>query len=185
MGFGRNPPGRGYHGKKVLGLLAIVLSVGFTATVGLPQETSLSIHQRASACYDDHSSQFTDEPTNCDEVCARCHEWISPIEGQLHNSTGQFVDDAIPMGSETTSFDNWSNLPDLHKVCRSCHSEESEEKGNHPIFVEAFPEGDVEGLKSFDGQLLCVTCHNPHIEDLALLRIANVGSNLCQSCHPK
>jgi len=116
------------------------------------------------------------------------------VEGQEENPelvwTDMFYPGLYPnasiaeVSSSNTPEQNWEALPALHQVCKECHPTQSAAVHNHPMFVNMaidFGTGSSEEL----GLLLCVTCHDPHSNKVALARIENTGSQLCQYCHGK
>ena len=116
------------------------------------------------------------------------------IEGQTQNPELLWTDivypglypnvSVRPLSSSNTAEQNWEALPALHQVCKECHPTQSEPLHTHPLFVNMavdFGNGSVEEM----GLLLCTTCHDPHSNKAALLRMENAGSQLCQYCHGK
>ncbi|GEM_PF-6040036 len=116
------------------------------------------------------------------------------IEGQSQNPEMLWTDmvypglypnvSSRPLSSSNTPEQNWEALPALHKICKECHPTQSEPLHNHPMFVKMavdFGNGNTEEM----GLLLCTTCHDPHSNKSALLRMENTGSQLCQYCHGK
>ena len=116
------------------------------------------------------------------------------VEGQTQNPELMWADIVYPglypnistrqLSSSNTPEQNWEALPALHKICKECHPTQSDAVHNHPMFVNIavdFGNGSSEEM----GLLLCVTCHDPHGNKVALLRMENTGSQLCQYCHGK
>jgi len=157
--------------------------------VVLSQEVSApqSIHQKASICWDNFEATFSDEPLICQDVCDRCHTYATVVPDQSGNPEAITTDKEYP--EEPGDGVNWETIGLLQQSCKSCHNEEIKPETNHPIFVEHeanyldnFKETE---LKLFDGHILCTTCHSPHRENAALLRVPNLGSGLCIDCHNK
>lgn len=155
----------------------------------------LILHHKAANCLDDYSVAFAETPYDCDQTCFSCHrnDEIVQIANQQQNPQGQRTDEAYPglyptaepISKDNSYEQNWAALPTLHKVCRDCHTALAIDHGNHPIFenvVASEPAGDDQ-LQVVEGMLLCTTCHNPHLEDTALLRASNMGSRVCLACH--
>ncbi len=101
------------------------------------------------------------------------------------------------------------------RLCISCHQEKGPAKEklaegiNHPMNVNlkkqdmttGLPLFDSDGAKAFDGKIVCITCHDPHIWDPdrelidytykniegdasnSFLRMSNISSALCTECH--
>jgi len=182
--------GGGYE-KKVLCSACFLLVFIFSHERVIAEETYLNIHQKVSVCFSDMGTIFPvnlddySDPTSCDEVCMKCHESVPEVfPAQSDNIEGAAVG-AIRMegGSSQGWEDLWTSLAREHKECRSCHTDYAQNVGNHPIFVSfSLPESHV--LKTFDGVVLCATCHNPHAgETSGLLRTSNKGSAVCLACH--
>jgi predicted CXXCH cytochrome family protein len=151
-----------------------------------PPEHS-SIHQKASTCWENFEAQFEDEPQDCQNVCESCHIFATVIGGK-DNPEAYTTDVIFPEALDEEA--NWNTIGLLQRSCRNCHTEitEAEPGLNHEIFVE-YEAGDWQqnfketSLKLFDKYVLCTTCHSPHREEIALLRISNQGSTLCLDCH--
>ena len=135
---------------------------------------------------------FDDEPVNCTIVCETCHLMAVPtIEEQTQNPKLVRTDEIYPAlfpdaGEEV----GWDTIELLHQSCRNCHDDITENhEDNHIVFIEysevSLPEGSFKPteLKLFDDYIYCTTCHSPHLEHEALLRISNAGSSLCLDCH--
>jgi len=152
-----------------------------------------SIHQRSSICWDDFKATFLDEPVECQEVCDSCHTYATVVPDSSGNPQAFTTDVIFPEAPVDDV--NWDTIGLLQQSCRECHSDEIDtdtDTGtgtgtNHPVLVEHsvsssdnFKETE---LKLFDGKILCTTCHSPHSENVALLRIPNQGSALCIDCH--
>ncbi len=151
-----------------------------------PPEPS-SIHQKASTCWENFEEQFEDEPHDCQNVCDTCHT-VATVIGGKDNPEAYTTDTIFPEALDVTV--NWNTIGLLQRTCTTCHTDitEAEAGSNHEIFVE-YNTGDWEqsfketSLKLFDKYILCTTCHSPHREEIALLRISNQGSTLCLDCH--
>ena len=146
-----------------------------------------SIHQRASICFENLEATFPDEPLICQDVFDRCHNFGTVVPDQLWNPEALTTDKVYleDLGDEV----NWGTIGSLQQSCMSCHNEELIPETNHPIFVKHdlnnLDSSKETELKLFDGHILCTTCHNPHRENSALLRVTNLGSGLCLDCHVK
>ena len=172
------------------------------------QAESLTIHQRASVCWEEPKKEFEDEPTDCDTVCNTCHSYATVVEGQSGNPEAVTTDETYPgdfppdAGEEV----GWDSLGIHQQSCRDCHVDISEtetaegtrREDGHPIFFEyaAGPVGSTADyidtdefkatdLKLFDMIVLCTTCHAPHSDNRSLLRLPNELSSLCLNCHKK
>ena len=126
-------------GKVFLGFISLFLFAMLMFSVAQADSVTTSIHQRASACFNDFDTTFEDDPAVCDSVCRTCHAAIDKVGEQSANPGGKMADEAylglVP--SETDSYDDeWAALPERHQACRECHTGHSEEEGTHPIFVE-------------------------------------------------
>ena len=155
-------------------------------------EKPLSVHQRASICWEDFDAVFDAEPFSCTVVCESCHLMEVPaIKNQTKNSKSARTHETYPMllpdaGEEV----NWNSVSLLQQACRNCHDEITENhENNHVIFIEysgrSFSDFKETDLKLFDDYILCTTCHSPHQEHEALLRMSNAGSALCTNCHTR
>lgn len=154
----------------------------------VPNSEPQSIHQKASTCWEDFDVPFNDEPQDCQSVCDTCHTFATVIGGQA-NPEAYTTDMIFPvdLGEENV---NWNTIGLLQKSCRSCHTDitEAEPGSNHVVFVEYDTSGSGQNfketrLKLFDQHILCTTCHSPHRDEVALLRLSNHGSTLCLDCH--
>jgi predicted CXXCH cytochrome family protein len=119
------------------------------------------------------------------------------VERQIHNPEllwndmvypglypGAGISDGGALSSSNSYEQNWALLPAHHQACRECHPDQSIDAHNHPIFVfMAVDYGN--GLVEEKGLILCTSCHDPHSNESALLRLENSGSKLCQYCHSK
>ena len=147
----------------------------------------LSIHQKSSTCWGNFEVEFQDEPFGCQSVCDTCHKFATVIGG--NDNPEAYTTDTIWPEKPKKEI-NWNTIGLLQKSCRNCHTDitEAEPGLNHEIFVE-YVTGDWQqnfketSLKLFDKYILCTTCHSPHREEIALLRISNQGSTLCLDCH--
>ena len=156
------------------------------ATSSEPQEATSSepqsIHQKASICWEDFEATFPDEPLVCQDVCDSCHEYATVAPDESGNPEAFTTDEIFP--EDSGDKEGWDAIGPLQKSCKECHSDEINPDTNHPVLVEHggnnFKETE---LKLFDGKILCTTCHSPHSENVALLRIPNQGSALCIDCH--
>jgi len=146
-----------------------------------------SIHQKASTCWGNFEVEFEDAPQDCQNVCDTCHKFATVIGGE--DNPEAYTTDKIWPEKPKKEID-WNTIGLLQKSCRNCHTEitEAEPGSNHEIFVE-YDTGDWQHnfkettLKLYDNHILCTTCHSPHREEIALLRVSNQGSTLCLDCH--
>ena len=146
-----------------------------------------SIHQKASTCWEDFDVPFSDDPKDCQSVCDTCHKFATVIGGK-DNPEAYTTDIIFPEHRKKEV--NWNTIGLLQKSCRNCHTDitEAEPGSNHEIFVK-YNMGDWEqnfketNLKLYNNYILCTTCHSPHREEIALLRISNQKSTLCLDCH--
>ena len=153
----------------------------------LPPPKHLSIHQKASTCWGNFEVQFEDEPYDCQNVCDSCHTFATVIGGK-DNPEAYTTDMIFPEAPVEQV--NWDTIGLLQRTCTKCHTDitEAEPGSNHEIFVE-YDTGDwgqsfkETSLKLYDGYILCTTCHSPHRDEIALLRVSNQGSTLCLDCH--
>ena len=139
-------------------------------------------------------------PNNPSLVCLSCHDGISASgelsavdAGDTHNvinspGPGHDTDPASPncnachfsggMYPDAT----WTVGPDLtddHPVSISYEAA----RLASPDFFEMIPKN---GLKLYDGNVECSSCHDPHeTVNTAFLRLSNSASALCTSCHIK
>ena len=148
-----------------------------------------SIHQKASACWEDFEVPFSDDPKDCQSVCDICHKFATVIGGR-DNPEAYTTDVIFPQDIKNEA--NWNKIGSLQRSCRNCHTDitEAEPGLNHEIFVEYDAFGTNQNfketsLKLYDNYILCTTCHSPHREEIALLRISNQGSTLCLDCHSR
>lgn len=169
---------------------------------------SLTIHQRASVCWEEPKKEFEDEPTDCDSVCNTCHSYATVVTGQSGNPEAVTTDVTYPgdFPPDTGEQVGWDSLGIHQQSCRDCHVDISEvetaegmrRNDNHPIFFQyaAGPVGTISDnidtdefkatdLKLFDMVVLCTTCHAPHRDNRSLLRLPNELSALCLNCHKK
>ena len=137
-------------------------------------------------------------PNNPTLVCLSCHDGISArgqasavASGYVHNAIngpGQGTSIAYPncfschSGSDIYPDATWTVGPDLtddHPVSISYESA----RLASPNFFELTPKN---GLKLYDGNVECSSCHDPHeTANTAFLRLSNSASALCTSCHIK
>jgi len=165
--------------------LLLIMKAGIVLSQDADSAEPQSIHQRAAVCWDDFKSTFLDEPVECQEVCDSCHSYATVIPDQSGNPQAVTTDEIYPEAPDNTV--NWDTIGLLQQSCRDCHFKEIDPATNHAIFVEHevtyFENFKETELKLFDGHILCTTCHSPHRENAALLRINNQGSALCIDCH--
>lgn len=154
----------------------------------LPPAEHASIHQKASTCRENFEVLFEDEPQYCQNVCETCHT-VATVIGGKDNPEAYTTDFIFP--EAPAEHVNWNTVGRLQQSCRNCHIDKAEPSSNHKIFVEYEAMGDWQrdfrptSLKLFDNYILCTTCHNPHCDEIALLRTSNQGSTLCMDCHSK
>ena len=147
----------------------------------------LSIHQKSSTCWDNFEVEFEDEPFGCQSVCDTCHKFATVIGGN-DNPEAYTTDKIWPEKPKKEI--NWNTIGLLQRSCRNCHTDitEAEPGSNHEIFLEYGTFGSEQNfketsLKLYDNYILCTTCHSPHRDEIALLRVSNQGSTLCLDCH--
>ena len=175
-------------------LVVCVIKTGTTiseaassAEPSVPPPEHPSIHKKASTCWENFEVQFKDEPYDCQNVCDRCHT-VATVIGGKDNPEAYTTDTIFP--EDPGAGTNWNTIGLLQESCRDCHTDitETEPGSNHKTFVEYdavvgelyFKETS---LKLYDNYILCTTCHSPHRDEIALLRVSNQGSTLCLDCH--
>ena len=158
-----------------------------SAEPSVPPPEHLSIHQKSSSCWEDFKVHFKDKPHNCQNVCNTCHTVATVIGGE-DNPEAYTTDIIFPEPLEEEA--NWNTIGLLQRTCTICHTDitEAEPGLNHVIFVEYDNFGSEQDstetdIKLYDGYILCTTCHSPHRDEIALLRVSNQGSALCLGCH--
>ena len=143
-------------------------------------------------------------PNNPSMVCLSCHDGVSGLGDEsavapfdTHNvinnpGSGHEANTAIPncyachFSGEMYPQTNWRigpNLTDDHPVSISYEFAQAAK----PTLFRATP---INGVKIFDGNVECASCHNVHDPaNTPFLRTANStagnGSGLCKSCHIK
>lgn len=136
-------------------------------------------------------------PNNPSLVCLSCHDGISASGASavayldthnVINGPGRGTSFASPncyachFSGETFPDETWRVGPDLtddHPVSISYEAA----RLASPDFFEMTPKN---GLKLYDGNVECSSCHDPHETVNALfLRLSNSASALCTSCHIK
>ncbi|MDY0116361.1 MAG: cytochrome c3 family protein [Sulfurimonadaceae bacterium] len=140
-------------------------------------------------------------PNNPSFLCLSCHDGVSS-QGDMSAVNATDTHNVInsPGSGHATN--------PLTPNCNACHFRDGNMFPNkvwrigpdltddHPVSVSyenakavrpnEFEGTPLNGLKLFDGNVECSSCHDPHVvENPAFLRIANVNSDLCKSCHIK
>ena len=137
-------------------------------------------------------------PNNPTLVCLSCHDGIS-AQGQASAVSANRGHNVINGPGRGTSFANPN--------CFACHNtgpiypDETWRVGpdltdDHPVSVsyeaarlaspDFFGMTPKNGLKLYDGNVECSSCHDPHeTVNTAFLRLSNSASALCTSCHIK
>jgi predicted CXXCH cytochrome family protein len=165
--------------------LLLIMKAGIVLSQDAASTDPQSIHQRASICWEDFEATFPDEPLVCQDVCDHCHTYASVVPDSSGNPEAVTTDEIYP--EDPGDEESWDAIGLLQKSCKECHSDEINPDTNHPVLVEHsvdFSDNFKETeLKLFDGRILYTTCHDPHSENVALLRLPNQGSALCIDCH--
>jgi predicted CXXCH cytochrome family protein len=133
-------------------------------------------------CHEPHSSANSSQlrqPKG--EICMVCHKTLETVF-----ETKEFLHEPFEQRRCTVCHDpHYSDHAFLQKkevdqVCRSCHDEAMVEH-SHPVGIIPLEPLPFETRYGEEGELICVTCHNPHGAD---------GENMlpagsCEGCHPK
>ena len=135
-------------------------------------------------CHDPHGSRYEkslNHPTQI--LCFSCHQ---EVEEQLSMTE---VHEPFLEGHCTACHDphstgnRWVLVKNSQEVCFTCHKiGTSFDRHNHPYNVKPRNKLRVPLKLSVNGQLECLSCHNPHAsEGKHLLRVSQ--NHLCLSCH--
>ncbi|MCF6340518.1 MAG: cytochrome c3 family protein [Sulfurimonas sp.] len=139
-------------------------------------------------------------PNNPTLVCLSCHDGVSGMgdtSAVNASNTHGIINSAGPghgnanvspncyachFSGNTYPDKEWRigpNLMDDHPVSVSYNAAKVFKPGE-------FRDSPINGLKLVDGNVECVSCHDPHApENGIFLRVANTNSALCLSCHIK
>jgi len=157
--------------RKLLGACGLVVFCSITFS----KELGANIHTDTNQC-------VLADDTVCNDVCLSCH--FSPPTNEEMQQSGDVA------------------------MCAICHDQEAvpaewvgllvTNGGNHPSQVAYDPYkagGDLVRdpfgpvlyceESGTNCMMLCSTCHDPHGDKVALLRVDNNKSALCFSCHQK
>ncbi len=137
-------------------------------------------------------------PNNSSLVCLSCHDGVSGLGqtsavayGHMHNlynspGSGAFTGSASPncyachFSGEMYPGTEWTIGPDLtddHPISVSY----ADAVTNFPGKFHPSPQNN---LRLDNGNVECVSCHDPHkVDTTYFLRISNQNSDLCKSCH--
>ncbi len=162
--------------KSTVVLAVVLMTFGAAGVFG--EDWGESPHPLAAQCRNDYSQE-------CEAVCLICH--TLPRDYSL----------AVEIGEEAA-------------LCITCHPKRQREGGGSYLFPRSggeHPSGIVyerddpslkeepeNGAKIYCGEgrdgvetcnVLCSSCHDAMSDEADLLRVANVGSALCLSCHRK
>jgi predicted CXXCH cytochrome family protein len=165
--------------------LVSLLLIGIVLSEEAASVETQSVHQRASKCMEDFEVTFPDEPLSCQDVCDLCHFYEIVVPAQSGNPEGLTTNNVYVENPGNEDVVERAGL--ITQSCKECHSDRIDPDTNHPVFVEHSGNSSDNlketELKLFDGLILCTTCHDPHSENVALLRLPNQGSALCIDCH--
>lgn len=160
-----------------------------------------TIHQQIFKC---QRGEIADDNA-CMRVCETCHPSTATALGDMdiHQdwNSGQFtVDEVYPedelkqaLKITSESSNPWEGLTFSHRACGDCHEDQGDLMKNHPWHI-SYPDpmdydshfNEAPGqVKLFENEILCATCHNPHLNEAGNLRTSNQGSAMCLACHIK
>jgi len=139
--------------------------------------------------------------TTEEELCIYCHTpelapdgtATFPLYGQESNASTQFVDatlsclgchDGVTATYQAINpIENKVYLDRMHPVAITYNEDKRSLRSKYTI-INNWQNATVINDLLVDGQLQCVTCHNPHSNDNGrFLRHNNKYSDLCTSCH--
>ncbi|MBI5467299.1 MAG: cytochrome c3 family protein [Candidatus Kerfeldbacteria bacterium] len=135
-------------------------------------------------CHDPHGSRFEKSLNHPVQIlCFSCH---GEVEEQLRQKVihRPFLEGRCTACHDPHSTANkWVLIRNSQELCLTCHRTGTSLSGhNHPYNVRPRFRLRVPLKLSNNGQLECISCHNPHAGDAShLLRVSQ--NQLCLSCH--
>ncbi len=136
------------------------------------------------------------QPTGISLLCLSCHDGTVAIDSFGATASGGFIDDGTHDIAERVNLG--TELTNDHPISFTYDAALANDDGglNDPTITEVIiGEGDKEttgvitDLLLIDNQLQCSSCHDVHNTltqgDLYLLKVSNVNSGLCLTCHSK
>ncbi len=139
-------------------------------------------------------------PNNPTLVCLSCHDGVSGLGDTSAISPSATHNILNSPGSGHSSGNVTPNCYSCHFSGNTYPDKEWRIGPNlmddHPVSVSytaaktfnpnEFRDAPINGLKLVDGNVECVSCHDPHApENGTFLRVNNTNSALCMSCHIK
>lgn len=139
-------------------------------------------------------------PNNPSLLCLSCHDGVS---AEAEVSAVDAVDTHSIINSPGSGHETNPATPNCYACHFSGNMYPDEEwrigpdlTNDHPVSVSyadakaaspgMFENAPLNGLKLTDGYVECSSCHDPHeVGNPLFLRVDNVGSDLCKSCHLK
>ncbi|MCK4737329.1 MAG: cytochrome c3 family protein [Sulfurimonas sp.] len=157
--------------RKITDMDAFTLYSGAKGVPNNPTLVCLSCHDGVSGDDDDSAVAALDTHNIINGPGSGYHtEGVSPNCYACHFSGNMYPDQEWRVGPDLT---------DDHPVSISY----DDAKVANPGMFENTP---LNGVKLYDGMVECVSCHDPHnVDNPLFLRVDNVASDLCKSCHIK
>lgn len=138
-----------------------------------------------TVCHDPHGSKFTKTLVRPVPVlCESCHTEISGRHREYQHypfEQGWCIECHDPHATNN----RWVLLKSGEALCMSCHfTDGSKHAHNHPHGVKPKKPVSAHLQLGPDGELECLTCHQPHASNTHyLLRLASDEENICLGCH--
>ena len=119
----------------------------------------------------------------------------SDVAGLLAAGARFGDDPAEAIGCRTCHRPHGGQLPDLlvrsaadGSLCLSCHAAQHPGRSAHPVLIQATPEArasvdQLGGALGPNGELVCVSCHDPHGARARHLLRASGTRSACRGCH--
>lgn len=134
-------------------------------------------------CHDPHSAPYKYQLQRWGgDLCYFCHSDMRRFQAKAYQHSpyknGECTKCHNPHSSESKQF--FLKEPDVTDLCFSCHKKESMVNHRHKIGVVP-TKVKVPKSRKLDskGQLMCVTCHNPHGDDGEKM----LPAEGCEGCH--
>jgi predicted CXXCH cytochrome family protein len=151
-----------------------------TGLAGLP----LWNHQVTTASFSVYASATLNasvrQPDGISKLCLSCHDGTVALDSFGGASGSHFLSGKARIGSD---------LDDDHPISFSYDAElaAADSELYDPAGRGSGLGGTVDADLLFGGKLECASCHDVHNQagNRALLRVSNVGSALCLTCHRK
>ena len=188
--------------KKLYYLIAMVLSLGlFGFTSSAQADVSTTVHNIGgnvcASCHVPHNSTSTLAPlwARADSTVTTYTMYSSDtLDGAIGTAPGDVSKACLSCHDGTVAYTGTTFMSGTKKIgdATSPDGTANNIANNHPINVTYGTDTALVALASMSLPLYgvdkveCATCHNPHDNtNLKFLRVSNVGSALCTTCHVK